>query len=350
VVQYLPDFAKIAPQLLAWYRAHKRDLPWRREVSLYRTVVSEFMLQQTQVSTVLPYFARWMERFPDFSTLGAATEADVLKHWEGLGYYRRARNLHRLAQEVSALESLPRTAEEWRKLPGVGDYTAAAVASIALGEQVAVVDGNVVRVLARLCAEDRGLPSGTAAAVFFRPTAQAFIEHATNPGDHNQAMMELGATVCTKANPACTVCPLVEECCAAKLGEPERFPKLQRKKTVKVERDRLLIVREDGAILLHRASSGSQRLAGMLELPEASLLLTPTQLVRNPVRATRRRGISNEQITETLREIPLTNALAKRIAAHPELSFYTPAALAQATLSGPHRKWLSALELPALIR
>ena len=142
--------------LLAWYRDNARVLPWREAPSLYKTVVSEFMLQQTQVKTVLPYFARWMEALPGFSELAAAPEERVLRLWEGLGYYSRARNLQRLAQAIVARGGPPVAAEEWRELPGVGPYTSAAITSIALGAPEACVDGNVVRILARLTADATG--------------------------------------------------------------------------------------------------------------------------------------------------------------------------------------------------
>src|SRR4051812_46609530 len=140
--------------LLGWYRLHARALPWRESPTLYKTVVSEFMLQQTQVKTVLPYFARWLQALPDFASLARAPEARVLRLWEGLGYYSRARNLHRLAREIAPRRAAPRTPAEWREFPGVGPYTAAAVTSIAFDQPAACVDGNVVRILSRLTADD----------------------------------------------------------------------------------------------------------------------------------------------------------------------------------------------------
>ena len=140
--------------LLAWYDEHQRPLPWRTQPSLYRTVLSEFMLQQTQVATVLPYFDRWLQKFPSFDILAAAEEAEVLKAWEGLGYYSRARNLQKLARELASMDAPPTTYAEWIKLPGIGPYTAAAVTSIAFQQPEAVVDGNVIRVLARITADD----------------------------------------------------------------------------------------------------------------------------------------------------------------------------------------------------
>ncbi len=194
--------------LLEWFRANKRTLPWRVAPSIYKTVVSEFMLQQTQVKTVLPYFARWQERFPDFATLAAAPEADVVKHWEGLGYYSRARNLHKLARAVAALSAPPRTATAWEELPGVGPYTAAAIASIACGDRVACVDGNVARVLARLTADATAFGSGSELVKHFRALAGDVLDP-EHPGEWNEAMMELGALVCTPRGPSASVVPRV---------------------------------------------------------------------------------------------------------------------------------------------
>src|SRR5580658_3079410 len=192
-------FSGFSRDLLTWYRRAARPLPWRREPSLYRTVVSEFMLQQTQVATVLPYFQRWMVEFPDFRVLAAAPEARVLKLWEGLGYYRRARHLHQLAKIVAAEPGRERTPEGWGELPGVGPYTAAAITSIAFSARAACVDGNVVRVLTRLTADESPYPDGVSAARVLTPLAEELLP-AQAPGDHNQAMMELGATVCLRRN------------------------------------------------------------------------------------------------------------------------------------------------------
>src|SRR4051794_37453196 len=161
--------------LLAWYRVHQRKLPWRTAPSLYKTVVSEFMLQQTQVKTVLPYFARWLAALPDFPALAAASEEKVLKLWEGLGYYSRARNLHRLAKAIVALPAPPQTPEAWLDLPGVGPYTAAAITSIALGAPAACVDGNVVRILARLTADATPYRDSASAAKAFSPLATTLL-------------------------------------------------------------------------------------------------------------------------------------------------------------------------------
>ena len=159
-------------RLRKWFRSHKRDLPWRSDPSLYKTVVSEFMLQQTQVKTVLPYFERWLRIFPDFASLAAAPEEKVIKHWEGLGYYHRARNLRKLAIQLGKFPAPPTTRQEWQKLPGVGPYTAAAITSIAFGENEAVVDGNVIRILTRLAADNTTYKSSTEAASMHTPKAR----------------------------------------------------------------------------------------------------------------------------------------------------------------------------------
>ncbi|MES1167294.1 MAG: A/G-specific adenine glycosylase, partial [Pseudomonadota bacterium] len=247
--------------LREWYRAHARVLPWREKPSLYKTVVSEFMLQQTQVKTVLPYFARWLEALPDFAALAAAPEAQVLKLWEGLGYYSRARNLHKLARTVAALPTPPRTPTEWRELPGVGPYTAAAITSISFREPAACVDGNVVRILARLTANATPFADSASAAKSFAPLATALLP-TEDPGDHNQAMMELGATVCLRQNPLCLTCPVSAFCAAAKAGDPESYPRLAPKKIEQRAVARVWCVHEE-AVLLHRAASGAKRLADL---------------------------------------------------------------------------------------
>jgi len=200
-------------RLLAWYRKGARDLPWRRTRDPYAIWVSEIMLQQTQIATVIPYYERWMKRFPSVRALAKAPLDDVLKMWEGLGYYARARNLHKAARSV---KSLPKTSEAWREVPGVGAYTAAAIASIAHGERAAVFDGNVRRVLSRLATAD----------VSEAPPPRG------NPGDYNQALMELGQRVCTFRAPKCGECPIAADCKARASGEPERWPSKKPKKDV----------------------------------------------------------------------------------------------------------------------
>lgn len=212
----------IRRRLRAWYLAHRRDLPWRRTTDPYAIWISEVMLQQTTVATAGPRFARFLGRFPDVAALAAAPESAVLAEWSGLGYYARARNLRRAAQAIVAAGRFPRTGAALRALPGIGPYTAAAIASIALGEAVAVVDGNVIRVLARLFALHVN-PKSPRDVTTVRALADSLVPRAA-PGDHNQALMELGATVCTPRSPRCGACPLSSRCGAAAEGAPERYP------------------------------------------------------------------------------------------------------------------------------
>lgn len=328
--------AEFRAALHAWYRGAARPLPWRTAPSLYKTVVSEFMLQQTQVKTVLPYFARWLEALPDFAALAAAPEERVLKLWEGLGYYSRARNLHRLAQAVAAMPAAPRTATAWRELPGVGPYTAAAIASIGFGAPAAVVDGNVVRILARLTADDRTFKDGVTAAKAFADLAQALIS-ADHAGDHNQAMMELGATVCVRQNPLCTVCPVFAFCAARKAGDPERYPRLATKPSVAVAVTRIWCVHR-GRLLLHRADAGARRLAAQHELPTAGQAgLSVAAVAKGELLAQRKRGITKYRITESIYRADAKTVSAK---ANQGLTWVALTELDEITVSGPHRRWI----------
>jgi A/G-specific adenine glycosylase len=328
--------------LLGWYRAHARALPWRESPSLYKTVVSEFMLQQTQVKTVLPYFARWLRELPDFAALAAAREERVLKLWEGLGYYSRARNLHRLAQILHARPALPRTAAEWRELPGIGPYTAAAITSIGFGNAEACVDGNVVRILARLTADATEFRDSATAAKAFAPLAAELISAAAAPGDHNQAMMELGATVCFRQNPLCLTCPVRPFCAGAQHGEPEKFPRLAAKRIEQRHVTRVWCVR-DGALLLHRSAATARRFANMHELPTAEHAgLDAQRASRGELLAKKKRGITRYQITEAIHaaRAPATAPKGRKKLA-PELVWVPLAQLEAITLSGPHRRWVN---------
>jgi len=205
---------RIRGQLLAWYDLSQRDLPWRSSRDPYAIWVSEIMLQQTRVAVVVERYQAFMTRFPSLVSLALATEQEVLALWSGLGYYRRARMLHKAAQFVAEHRegSLPTTAEELRLLPGIGNYTAAAIASIAHGEPIAVVDGNVERVLCRLQGWEAVGRSGAAALRRKVDSVANQILDIERPGDFNQALMELGATVCTPRNPQCLNCPLSADC------------------------------------------------------------------------------------------------------------------------------------------
>ena len=325
--------------LHAWYRVHQRKLPWRNAPSLYKTVVSELMLQQTQVATVLPFFDRWLRELPDFGALAAAPETRVMKLWEGLGYYSRARNLHRLAQTVARLPSPPRSPADWRELPGIGPYTAAAITSIAFGEPAAVVDGNVVRILARLAGEGRLFRDGSDAVRHFTPLAAALIPGA-DPGTHNQAMMELGATVCLRQNPRCPTCPVAVFCTAHAGGAPEKLPRLK-PKVVEQRTVTRLWCEHRGRLLLRRGHAAAKRLAGLLELPEASDL--GVRPARDSLLAVKRRTITRFQITESIHRTVPTAALLRNVAHDRQLEWVPIRKLDQLTLSGPHRRWIEEL-------
>ncbi len=293
------------------------------------------MLQQTQVKTVLPYFARWLVALPDFAALAAAPEERVLKLWEGLGYYSRARNLHKLAREWVALSTKPCTPAEWRELPGVGPYTAAAITSISFEAPAACVDGNVVRILARLTADATEFRDSASAAKLLAPLAAAVLPRDA-PGDFNQAMMELGATVCVRRNPLCRTCPVREFCAGARSGTPERFPRLAAK-TMERRAVTRVWCEIRGALLLHRAAAGARRFANIHELPTpAQAGLDTAAATLGQLLAKKRRSITRFQIIES---IHIATARRKRI---PRDGVWIPIPdLDAITLSGPHRRWIN---------
>jgi A/G-specific adenine glycosylase len=249
--------ARFRSRLLAWYDSNARDLPWRESRDPYRVWLSEIMLQQTRVAAVIEHYHEFLKRFPTVKKLAAARESSVLAAWSGLGYYRRARMLHAAAKVVARERKgkFPQTAADWRDLPGIGRYTSAAIASIAFGEPVAVVDGNVERVLARISGQR--LPNEKVWQI-----AEETLDR-SRPGDFNQAMMELGATVCTPRSPSCLMCPVVNLC--ATRGELPDSPKGARQKKREIH---YALDRRDGKVFLVQRPQDASLMAGMWELPE----------------------------------------------------------------------------------
>ncbi len=264
--------------LTAWFRDAARDLPWRRTRDPYAILVSELMLQQTQVATVIPYYERWLARFPDFAALAAAEEAEVLALWQGLGYYSRARNLHRAAQQVVAVHrgEIPRDAEVIRALPGVGRYTAGAVASFAFDLPEPLVDANVARVLARLL--DVRVPIDTTSGQRALWEAATALVPRRGAGEFNAALMELGAILCTTRSPQCLLCPVRIHCRARVAGTAAELPKKKpRRKTVLLAEPCAWVLAK-GRVLLELQTGarwrGLWKLPRLAEAPEAEPLLT----------------------------------------------------------------------------
>ena len=268
----------ISRLLLDWYAQGHRDLPWRNTSDPYAIWVSEIMLQQTRATAVVPYYQRFLERFPTVATLAAAAEEDVLALWSGLGYYSRARNLRRAAQHIAASGGFPRDYAAIRALPGIGDYTAAAIGSIAFDLPFAVLDGNVLRVVARV-ANDAADISIARTRERFREIAQGWLD-TREPGHFNQALMELGATVCLPRNPLCLVCPLAGRCRARQEGTAGQLPvKLRKAEPVRLN-GTLLVVRNRGRILLRQRHAAASRMAGFWDLPAPEDLPAATLGVR----------------------------------------------------------------------
>jgi A/G-specific adenine glycosylase len=317
--------ANLRLQLLAWYQASHRDLPWRRTRDPYRIWVSEIMLQQTRVVAVLDRYRAFIERFPTLTALATAREDEVLALWSGLGYYRRARMLHRAAQQVAAeLDGqMPRTAAELRRLPGIGAYTSAAIASIAFDEPVAAVDGNVERVLCRVAGWD-------AAADGIDGRIRRLADELANPelpGDWNQAMMELGATVCSPRSPQCSLCPIREACKTR--GE---HPTAPRQKMRSQQIGQALVLRfgpEPGPahrqVLLEQRGRQETVMAGMWELPALGDLDIPDE----DLRFTLRHAIMQVNYTVRIRVVE-------------------PGDVAHLTRRGGRRHWVPIAEAAAL--
>lgn len=325
--------------LLEWYDHEKRDLPWRNNPSLYKTVISEFMLQQTRVSTVLPYFDKWLKDFPDFHTLANVSEVEVLKAWEGLGYYSRARNLHKLSKIATDWKAPPETTKEWMALPGVGPYIAAAVTSISMGKAEAVCDGNVVRVLSRIFAINEEYKDGATAQKKMVPIAQSLI-HIQRPGDYNQAMMELGATVCHRQTPLCLTCPVLEYCSSGRAGDAENFPNLKKKKNKKKSIKRYWF-ESDGKLLLF-TDLNANKLSGIYELPEElPNCIKQKSLTFEPI-GIRKRTIGNVDYEEEIIRVSNAKTINERL--NNGYFWANRENIEKLSLSGPHRKWIAEIQ------
>jgi len=274
---------KFQRKLLAWYDTHARDLPWRQSADPYRIWVSEIMLQQTRVAAVLDYYARFLTLFPSVAALAKAQEPDVLAAWSGLGYYRRAKLMHKAAKVVVMDHRgvIPRTAEELRKLPGIGEYTSSAIASIAFGEPVAVVDGNVERVLLRVFPDNEKPPAPASQVKWLRNRAANVLD-TQRPGDFNQAMMELGATVCLPQRPLCLHCP-VQQFCTTRGEHQAPPPKKMRSRLIAYA---LLRRHRAGVeqVMLEQRPLSASLMPGMWELPEVAMLESDQERVELSVR------------------------------------------------------------------
>ena len=294
------------------------------------------MLQQTRVSTVLPYFENWLKKFLDFRTLACATEEEVLKAWEGLGYYSRARNLHKLAKIAATWESPPETVKEWKELPGVGPYIAAAVTSIALGKAEAVCDGNLVRVLTRIFGIDEEYKDGATAQKKLQLLAQYLI-NSDRPGDYNQAMMELGATVCHRQSPLCLTCPVVNFCDSGRVGNAESFPRIQKKKNRKKSILRYW-VEFNGELLLFTDLHSKNKLSGIYELPQEVPACIKQKSMNFQSIGIRKRTIGNIDYEEEIIRVASFETTNKEL--DDGYLWADKEKMKEITLSGPHRKWI----------
>ncbi len=254
-------------ELLDWFKGNRRDLPWRQDRSIYRVWVSEVMLQQTRVDTVIPYFHRFMEAFPTIDLLAEADQENVLKFWEGLGYYARARNLHKAAGIVMEKFDgiIPDQPELFRQLPGVGPYIAAAVMSIACGHVIPVVDGNVLRAICRIFA----LEYDIAQPATRKKVAALLTEHIPDdrPGEFNEAMMELGATICTPASPGCDSCPIRHNCLAKQTNLVSELPIKSRKQPIPEYRIVVAVITDSSGRMLIQKRPENGLLGGLWEFP-----------------------------------------------------------------------------------
>lgn len=313
--------------LLSWYRKNGRDLPWRRTRDPYAILVSELMLQQTQVATVIPYYYRWLRRFPDIPTLASASESEVLHAWQGLGYYARARNLHAAAKAIveQCDGVFPPSADELQKLPGLGRYTANAVATFAFGASVPIVEANTARLFARLLNLHARIDSGAGRESLWAFAASILPRR--NAAQHNSALMDLGALVCIPGEPRCSICP-VRRYCHAEV--PATLPKKAPRRSLKLLTEDHCFARKADAILLEQAH---HRWRGMWILPR---LITPPPAPR--VLYTAEFPFTHHRITLRVCELPAANAQCDSVR-----RAFSIAELASIPMPSPHRRALTAL-------
>ena len=305
----------LAANLENWFVQVKRPMPWRRRPSPYICWLSEIMMQQTTYAAVLPYYERFLKKFPTVEKLAAAKESEVLKAWEGLGYYARARNLLKGAQLI-AMGRWPRTSAEWAQIPGVGPYTAAALASVLSGERVPVVDGNVARVFARVWKLKDDF-SKLLARAKLAERLQPEIDNCRVPGDFNQAMMELGALVCTPKNPDCAKCPLAKLCAAKKDGSWADYPVKKGKKELPVRKVTSVIVKDaKGRVLLVQNREGGL-LKGLWELPTIESAADVTQVFSHFKLEQKNFKVARlDAEFKDPKSVPLTTATRKALSSH----------------------------------
>jgi A/G-specific adenine glycosylase len=313
---------KFRRRVTAWFARNARDLPWRRTEDPYAILVSEMMCQQTQVGTVMPYFERWMRRFPDCASLAAATEHEVMGLWQGLGYYSRARNLHRAAKAVVEAGGFPRELEAIRALPGVGRYTAGAVAAFAYDDAVPLVDANIARVLARVFAIMEPIDGGVGLAKVWEHAER--LQPARHGRAFNAGLMEIGALVCTPRAPRCGECPVAEFCAAWAKGMQEELPvKKARRKVVRLSEPCALITRGGEILLEHQSGrrwNGLWKLPTLAPIPEAP----PELVIEYP--------FTHHKVTLSVYRARVPRALKKGWAWHPV------AGLADVPLAAAHRR------------
>ncbi len=339
-------------KLAAWYARHARDLPWRRNPEPYETWVSEIMLQQTRVEAVREKYEHFMRRFPNVKLLAATRLEDVLQAWSGLGYYRRARMLHAAAKQI-AKGGFPDTVAGLRVLPGIGRYTAGAIASIALGQRVPIVDGNIERVFSRWHGITRDIKSAAAQRQLWKLADEWVAHEAYPPATLNQALMELGALVCTPKAPGCGRCPVAKHCFAAQHGDPESLPRLAARKPARDVQYLAVAATDPGGYILmvRRPEDDNSSLlpGGLWELPHAARTTDDVALAGKIARqhgvrlaqATANAGKVRHSIMDARVTITLTAAGVKRTKVNTSQRWFTPAEAEAAAASSATRKLLA---------